>query len=150
MDSLRALQKAIIVDVDGTVANMGFGIPGHRGPFDWDRVGEDEPIQPIIDLVSEFRSLGYVVLYVSGRSDTCRLATWNWLVEHCGATPGTTLLYMRRDGDYRDDAVVKYEIYHDQIADLFDVRYVLDDRNKVVQMWRSIGLTCLQVAAGDF
>ena len=27
---------------------------------------------------------------------------------------------------------------------------IFDDRNKVVNMWRSLGITCLQVANGDF
>jgi hypothetical protein len=27
---------------------------------------------------------------------------------------------------------------------------VLDDRDQVVTMWRGLGLTCLQVAPGDF
>ena len=32
----------------------------------------------------------------------------------------------------------------------YNVKFVLDDRNRVVEMWRSLGLTCLQVADGDF
>ena len=31
-----------------------------------------------------------------------------------------------------------------------DVFAVFDDRNQVVDMWRSNGLTCFQVAKGDF
>jgi hypothetical protein len=30
------------------------------------------------------------------------------------------------------------------------VAMVFDDRNQVVDMWRSNGLTCFQVAKGDF
>jgi len=59
-------------------------------------------------------------------------------------------LYMRTEGDYRDDAVVKYELYVQYIAPTFDVAVVLDDRNRVVRMWRQVGLTCLQVEDGDF
>lgn len=31
-----------------------------------------------------------------------------------------------------------------------EILCVLDDRNKVVKMWRELGLTCLQMAEGDF
>ena len=31
-----------------------------------------------------------------------------------------------------------------------DVFLVVDDRQKVVNMWRDLGLTCVQVAPGDF
>lgn len=30
------------------------------------------------------------------------------------------------------------------------VEIVFDDRNSVVKMWRLLGLTCFQVAEGDF
>ena len=35
------------------------------------------------------------------------------------------------------------------MAEQLEMR-VLDDRNQVVKMWRENGLTCLQVAEGDF
>jgi hypothetical protein len=31
-----------------------------------------------------------------------------------------------------------------------DIVCVFDDRQKVVNMWRDMGLTCMQVAPGDF
>ena len=59
-------------------------------------------------------------------------------------------LFMRADGDYRADSIVKEEIYHDKIEPVYNVLLVLDDRDSVVKMWRSLGLTCLQVAEGNF
>jgi hypothetical protein len=38
----------------------------------------------------------------------------------------------------------------DKHADIDDVFLVVDDRNKVVDMWRTLGLTVFQVAEGDF
>ncbi len=32
----------------------------------------------------------------------------------------------------------------------YTIKFVLDDRNQVVEFWRSLGLTVLQVAEGDF
>ena len=57
---------------------------------------------------------------------------------------------MRQDDDYRFDEIIKEEIYTNNIKDNFKVLFVLDDRTKVVNMWRKIGLTCLQVDNGDF
>lgn len=59
---------------------------------------------------------------------------------------------MRKAGDKRNDAIVKQEIWENDISGSgrFDVFFVLDDRNRVVEMWREQGLKVLQVAEGDF
>jgi len=144
------LPSVLVVDVDGTVADMGKGQPGRRSPFDWDRVGEDTPIQPVIDLVAALRGSVDDVIWMSGRDRSCRTATREWLAQHAGFIRQVDLLYMRPEGDNRSDDVVKKELYEQHIADRFTVRWVIDDRNKVVAMWRSLGLTVLQVADGDF
>jgi hypothetical protein len=46
--------------------------------------------------------------------------------------------------------VVKREIFDRSIRHVWQVRGVLDDRDQVVRMWRDLGLTCAQVAPGDF
>jgi hypothetical protein len=57
---------------------------------------------------------------------------------------------MRKKGDFRKDSVVKKEIYEKYIKDNFNILFCLDDRNQVVNMWREIGIKCLQVQDGDF
>ena len=59
-------------------------------------------------------------------------------------------LFMRASGDTRKDEIVKLELFDAHVRGKYDVRLVLDDRDRVVRMWRSIGLTCLQVADGEF
>ena len=44
----------------------------------------------------------------------------------------------------------KEEIYESNIRDKYSIWGVFDDRNSVVDMWRSKGLTCFQVYYGDF
>ena len=69
-------------------------------------------------------------------------------IEHCG-------LYMRKKDDFRDDRLVKAEFFL-LIERLHDPKItkentiIFDDRQKVVDMWREMGLTCCQVAKGDF
>jgi hypothetical protein len=142
--------KSVVVDIDGTLADMGKGQPGRRGPFEWSRVGEDTPIAPIVELVNVFRDHDYRIVFVSGRSGECYAETRHWLMRYAGALAGDKLYMRPRDQPNRPDNEVKRELYERYIAPLGEVFLVLDDRDKVVQMWQSLGLTCLQVAAGDF
>ena len=57
---------------------------------------------------------------------------------------------MRPENDNRQDSIVKREIFEQYIKGVYDIEFVLDDRNQVVEMWRSLGLKCLQVQEGDF
>lgn len=135
------LPDCIIVDVDGTLALMN-----GRGPFDWARVGEDHPNQPVHDLLAALNNPDQWI-FVSGRAELCRGETERWLNKHLGVCAP---LFMRETGDSRDDRIVKREIYEREIKGKFNVMCILDDRQKVVTMWRSLGLPCFQVAEGDF
>lgn len=119
-----------------------------RGPYDEMRVHRDAPNPPVIATVRALRAAGSEVIFCSGRTDGCRRATEAWLAGH--VLPDHAGLYMRKAGDVRKDAVVKEEIYRLHIEPFYDVLLVLDDRNRVVAMWRALGLTVLQVADGDF
>ena len=59
-------------------------------------------------------------------------------------------LLMRGTGDNSPDIIVKKAIFDVYIKDNYNIEFVLDDRNQVVEMWRSLGLKCLQVQDGDF
>lgn len=149
------MRQAVIVDLDGTVADMGKGQPGRRSPYDWHRVGEDTPIGPIVELVRILRIAGHQIVFVSGRDEVCRLVTQHWLIEHgasvgFGVGPADDRLFMRPAGDMRPDEQIKAEIYKHDIEPAWEVAYVLDDRSKVVRMWRDLGLTVLAVADGEF
>lgn len=138
---------AIIVDLDGTVALH------NRSPYDYDRLHTDDPNVPVIDLVQSEYWNGKHILFTSGRPDSHRDQTVDWIDTHIrlsvGYDPRTSLL-MRKASDKRMDAIVKYEIFDEHIRDNFNVKYALDDRNQVVDMWRSIGVPCFQVNYGEF
>ena len=152
--------KYIICDIDGTVANLE-----HRrhlvtnGNHDWDKFfyecAKDTPIVEIIEILrAVVRGKSYEprVIFVSGRSDVVRGMTELWLEKHAGQLlfdPNTTGdLRMRKAGDTRPDDIVKAELTKDLEPE--DVWFVLDDRDRVVKMWRERGFRCLQVAEGDF
>jgi hypothetical protein len=141
------LPIAVIVDIDGTLAIRGDG-PGIRRFYDWHRVGEDQPNPAIIELVRTlYRAGKHHIILVSGRDEVCRPQTVAWLEQSLGTYDD---LFMRPHGDNRKDSIVKRELYEQHVAGRYDVRLVIDDRNQVVEMWRSIGLTVLQCADGDF
>lgn len=135
--------RAWIVDIDGTLA-----LKGERGPFDWHRVGEDTPNDPVVSIVRALVRDGHRMIYVSGRMEQCRTATIAWLN---GCLIDAIHLHMRPDDDYRPDDVLKREIYEKEIRDRYEIVGVIDDRARVVRMWRDeLGLTCIQVAPGEF
>lgn len=132
---------AFICDMDGTLSLFN-----GRGPFDYDRCDTDLPNTPIIE-IARIMAQHYTLLVVSGREETCRVKTRAWLHQQY-VFPHK--IFMRPKGDYRKDAVIKQEIFDREIKDLYDIWFVLDDRDQVVNLWRSLGLTCLQVADGKF
>jgi hypothetical protein len=137
------ITRAWLCDIDGTLA-----IKGERGPFDWDRVGEDTPNKPVVRVVQAMRRAGHSFLFISGRMEQCRGATIDWLQRFVTLEPlypGDLL--MRADGDFRPDDVVKKEMYDSLWG--YDVEGVFDDRARVVAMWRSLGLTVFDVAGWD-
>lgn len=151
--------KVILFDLDGTLANCD-----HRKHFiegetkDWRAFFaacfDDTPVQEVVAVLFALDMVARSVAprgqapaeiwIVSGRSDEVRLKTEMWLAHHqipCAR------LFMRDEGDHRPDEVVKRELMEPH---LHRVTLVFDDRSKVVKMWRSLGLTCFQVAEGDF
>ncbi len=128
---------AVICDLDGTLALMN-----GRNPFDASTCSEDLLNEVVAKLIKTKN-----VLLVSGREDKYRDQTIQFLKKH---NIHFEYLWMRKSGDFRKDAIIKTEIFNEHIRDRYNIEYVLDDRNQVVDMWRSMGLTCLQVADGDF
>ena len=149
----KDLPRTIICDLDGTLADIEHRVHHirGRGRRDWDAFfracTDDLPIRNTIHLVQRLHEVGFRVLIVSGRSDLVREETVAWLEQH--SVPYDELL-MRRDADHRSDTIVKAEMVDELGIGPEDVLMVLDDRNKVVEMWRERGFHTFQVAPGDF
>jgi hypothetical protein len=88
-------------------------------------------------------------LFVSGRNSGCREQTEAWLVM-AGYGKFLDTLFMREEGDNRKDSEIKLELFNNHIRNNYYVELVLDDRDQVVQLWRSLGLHCFQVNYGNF
>jgi predicted kinase len=149
-----SLPKAIICDLDGTLA-----IIGDRSPYDASECDvKDLPNGPVIEAVMAMRANGIKVVFMSAREDKYREQTVRFIEKHCryfgDADPeGACIpyeLYMRATNDLRRDATVKRELFDEHVANRYNVLFVLDDRNQVVDAWREMGLACFQVNYGDF
>lgn len=129
---------AIMVDIDGTLAHMQ-----DRSPYDYSKVMSDTLDDAIADITRKYKT----VVIMSGRPESCREDTENWLRKHAVRFDK---LFMRTTDDNRKDSIVKLELYKEHVEPNYNILFVLDDRNQVVKMWREQGLKCLQVAEGDF
>lgn len=138
--------KVVLCDLDGTLClfeKQDKSKSNYRSPYDASTCENDL----MNEAVAKILGFCLKVILVSGREDKYRNQTERWL-EANGIEYDALL--MRRSGDYRKDSIVKLEIYDEFIKPFYDVEFVLDDRNQVVEMWRDQGLICLQVADGNF
>lgn len=153
----EGLPWAIICDLDGTTSlfctSRGCGCTlNHRSPYDASTADWDVPNTELLEMLQIYHVFRQTeIIFMSGREDLYRVQTERFLAEHYGnGGEFAYQLHMRKGRDQRKDAVVKAELFDSQVRGRYNVRFVLDDRNQVVQLWRSLGLTCLQVAEGAF
>ena len=167
----KNMEKCIICDIDGTIALM----KGKRSPFEYEKAFDDEPNQPVIDVLMatvyhyeckyeqeiwiiftsarenrELKNYFSTTSYNDGNQikDVGEL-TKAWVERHIGVSKWNKFIF-REAGDYRKDAFVKFEIGK-EIMKEYDILCVFDDRNQVVDMWRNgLQVTCFQVADGNF
>lgn len=153
-------KRFIICDLDGTIADIEErrALAKHtEGRFDWKKfftpelIKLDKPNYPVIDVLQTYNKKKDVEIWIfSGRDDITRTATIEWLAQH--NVPYQKLL-MRPNKDHTPDDTLKRKwLYqHFKTENEKDrILFILDDRDKVVRMWRKEGLTCFQVDYGDF
>ena len=138
------MTKAIICDLDGTLSINDHG----RSFFEADDCDKDSLNEPVALVLKLAIMAGIQIINLSGREDKYSEPTQRFLSNH--NLSNDTVLIMRETGDNRADDIIKWEIYQEHIEPNYDIHFILDDRQQVVDMWRSKGLTCFQVAAGKF
>ena len=167
-------KKTVIFDLDGTLANIDVRRDKSlkpNGKLNWEIFAApdsimnwDTPNVPVIKMAQLFKKDGFKIVIFSGRNDRGVFATRDWLKIH---NVPFDLLVMRPDKfqskawpiahgnpatpDMRwmPDEILKKAML-DTFVDIDDVFLVVDDRDKVVKMWRDLGLNTFQVAPGDF
>lgn len=160
-DPESELPKAVICDLDGTLALMN-----GRSPYDATNCDQDLPNWPVIECVKAMYQQGFQILFTSGREDKYREPTIRFIEQYVRIPmiyaypkenddrPKDAVisfhLFMRPSGDQRKDSIVKTELFEQNMKGKFNVVFALDDRNQVVDNWREMGISCHQVAPGNF
>jgi hypothetical protein len=150
--------KCILSDLDGTLALRTEARPD---PYFMETVGLDVPNTPVVKLLRTLQEAhpGAATFIMTAREqqwfdhpeEKHATSTWHesarWLNTH---DIHWLDMFMRDNKDNRPDEIIKREKYERHIEPFYDVVCVLDDRRKVVTMWRELGLFCLAVDEGDF
>ena len=149
------IKTTVIFDLDGTLALVDKRREIAKKPngkidfdifYDPQYIELDEPNSSVIELAKMYKRNGYEIVIVSGRSDRTKEATERWLEKY-------GILYdrmiMRKRKNFTPDNELK-ERWLEKYLDRDDIRVVVDDRQRVVDMWRRNGLNVFQVENGNF
>lgn len=164
------MKSVVVFDIDGTLANCDHrrhlvekfkpdGTKNKHRDYEqfYDLCHLDTVHEGVLETLHAMGRVEYGcvrqfnIIFVTGRPERTRYKTEIWLGNVVGMyTYGIDFdLYMRPDGDTRQDFVVKEEILHTKLVKE-DILFCMDDRQQVVDMWRRNGLVCFQVAPGNF
>ena len=151
------MKNTIIFDLDGTLADISVRrklATKPNGKMDWDiffdpdNIKLDVPNDPVVKMAQLFAEDGFNIVIFSGRSDKTEKTTRSWLSRN--RVPFHKLVMRpHKTMNFVPDEILKKDML-DKHIDIDDIFMVVDDRQKVVDMWRDLGLTCFQVAPGDF
>lgn len=151
-----------VFDLDGTMADIshrlhyiksskpGYSVKPHWKEF-FEACVDDKPIAWTIDLFKvlyEASSYQYNErLILTGRSEVVRDQTDKWLI-HNGIF--YDYLIMRPEKNYQPDDILKPKLLEDFLRGKdFNVQFIVEDRQKVVNKWRQLGYHVLQCDAWE-
>ncbi len=153
------MTDAIIFDIDGTWANVEHRrhhVSGNTHNWDafFDEMVHDPPYADVVflaELIATHANAPALFAF-TGRPETHRSQTENWLEEHVPSyfAKAEALLMRPADQLYISDVVIKRDMLKTIRGQGFEPRIVVDDRPRVVQMWRDEGITVLAHDSGDW
>ena len=153
------MKKTVIFDLDGTLALIDDRraiAQKPNGKMDWDTFFDPDNIQldlpnhSVIHMARMLKAAGHMIVIFSGRSKATKEATKDWLNKF---DVPFDVIKMRPTGNgfqFMPDDQLKQKWLDDLFPNKEDILCVFDDRDKVVQMWRDNGISCMQVAPGNF
>jgi uncharacterized HAD superfamily protein len=146
------LKPAIIVDLDGTLADVDHRVHHvQQQPKNWQSfhsgLSDDKLNHWCAQLIHAMKEQNCQIILMTGRGEEYRDQTIAWLELH---QIHYDLLLMRPLGGREKDSDVKNRLYREKVEEDYQVLFVVEDRQSVVKMWRDNGLVCLQCDWGDF
>ena len=136
--------NAIIVDLDATIA-LNLQSRPFFGEDCAKEIHKDIPILPTIHIIENFNG---EVLFLTGRDEACREETDKWIKSHTHLS--NYKLFMRPNGDYSPGVEFKVNIYKKFIEPYYNIEFVLEDSNKIVDAFRNLNLFVLQPNKGTY
>ena len=141
------MKDIIVVDLDGTLCNLKhrlhYILRDKHKDYDsfYNEVGGDTVNKWCSKIISLMWHSNFEIYLVSGRPKSCLDKTTLWLDYY--RIPYTSLNLLRTTGDHTTDVELKQK-WLDDSGFKDRILFTIDDRQRIVDMWRSNGLTCLQ------
>lgn len=145
--------RYIVFDIDGVLANCSERVEkyliGKKKPdVDWDLfykdVSNDPPIEAgiLVATALSFYNSGCKLVFVTGRNESVREQTLDWLSYQLLIDKKDINLFMRPDGDISTNRAFKESI--GLLLGFKNIVIAFDDNGLTVRMWRDHGVTCYQ------
>lgn len=142
-----------VVDLDCTIANCdhrlkyiidiktGNKLPKKEKNYDkfYQNCIDDMPIQKNIHQIKLLIKKNDHLVFITGRPERMRDESWHWLLTHSSFQQPMEL-FMRAEGDYRPDGIVKSEILLNCIKNMLGTppKYAFDDRDSVLNAYKKL------------
>jgi len=136
------LKEAIIVDLGGTLAHRTNRLKSEY----MERFHEDRVDETVRDLVNLINDSGVMVIILTGQRERSRIITEKWLKNN---NVKFDLLFMKPNDIVMDTLDWKKLVYDTQIKGTVDIKFILEDREDTVEMWRNNKVKCFQTASGQ-
>jgi acid phosphatase class B len=140
----------VIIDIDNTlcISNERFALAKkENGKIDWDiahmveLIEKDKPNHPMIDLAKKYKKDGFEVIILTGRPDSVRDITKEWLDKY--GIEYDQLIMRNWENNFLKAPIYKKKMYETIIKS--DVFCAYDDEEEIIQMWNSLGITAFKV-----
>lgn len=149
--------KVVVFDLDGTLLNIEHRVHHVRQkPKNWKAFNSlmhlDTPYEDMVEFLdsfwADFGPERHKIIFCTAREEVHRGVTEESIKKHI--VPVWDGLYMRKEKDYRSDAIVKVELLQEIRKDHGNPWLWIDDRDRVVNALRENGIRVLQCRNGDF
>lgn len=145
----------IVVDLDGTLFDHAHRLDLAKSGLwsDYHACLADDRLNMDVAWLLKKLPRSIQIIFCTGRVEQYRSLTID-KIRSSSECPVPDELLMRPEMDYTSDHELKprllEEFFGGKSRVLEEVRFVMDDRDKVVEAWRNYGLPCWQVRAGGY
>lgn len=142
-----AKKKCVVFDLDGTLCDVTHRLkyiqafPKQRELFHSSCI-DDGVNHRVFELYELFRKNGYSMVLLTCRPKKYEHLTKEWL-ESNGVKYD---MLISSDKKELTDAKAKRFYKENVIEPEYEIAFAVDDRKSVIDMWREVGVTCLDVA----